>query len=618
MKLDRKTLSEIPSVIEDDPLRALQTLPGVQSASDISSGLYIRGGGPDQNLVLMEGATVYNPTHAFGFFSTFNGDAVTDLSLYKGAYPATYGGRLGGVLDVEMVQETTPDFHGKVALSLISARVFLEGQLDGDHWWGSARRSFLEPVLGAIRTDENPIPDWYFYDINAGYTSYRGGGMTRLLFYRGRDEVAVDADVNTGLTLGWGNTVALLSHERFLNDSLEGRLSLSHSRYDSETDAEILATNFNITNRLRDTTLAARLNWSAAERHQVVSGLSYAWYDFNYSQVFNLTAPFEYGSQPGELAAYVEDNWFVDDLSTVRAGVRYRYLSEGSRQWWEPRLALSRQVRPDLRLKVSGGVYNQYLQLVSTEGFSSGDFYVPIDETAEPGRSLQAVVGADWKVDGRTDVSVEAYNTDLKNLVTLDQNQPVDQNSLVADDLFVTEGKGYARGLEVFLRHKREQWSGWVGYTLGWTERSFAELNGGESFVPKYDRRHDLNLLVSRQTGSWRLSAAFRYATGQAFTPAASRYQLENPATGEIEDEGQILSGARNSARLLPYHRLDVSARRPITLFGLRGEFVAEVFNLYNRRNEWFVQYDTEENVTEATVVRMLPLIPSVGVNLEF
>jgi len=281
-------------------------------------------------------------------------------------------------------------------------------------------------------------------------------------------------------------------------------------------------------------------------------------------------------------------------------------------------MSLSRQVRPDLRLKLGGGIYHQYLQLVSTEGFSSGDFYVPIDETADPGRSWQLVAGAEWQADEQTEVSLEVYNTGLENLVALDSNVPVDQNSLVADELFVTDGKGYARGIEVFVRHKRDSWTGWLGYTMGWTRRTFAELNGGESFVPKYDRRHDLNLLVARQAGHWKLSASFRFATGQAFTPAAARYQLPDPATGQVDDEQQILSGARNSGRLLPYHRLDVSARHPLSLLGLKGEFVAEIFNLYNRRNEWFVQYDTDESVTEASVVGMLPLIPSVGVNFEF
>jgi len=215
-------------------------------------------------------------------------------------------------------------------------------------------------------------------------------------------------------------------------------------------------------------------------------------------------------------------------------------------------------------------------------------------------------------------VSFEVYNNDLQNLVELDNRAPVDQSSFAAEDIFVTGGNGSARGFEVFFRRQQGRATGWLGYTLGWTKRRFDELNGGESYPPKYDRRHDINVVLGWEAGSWSLAASFRYATGQAFTPASGRYQIRDPGTGEVNEIGQILPGARNSGRLAPYHRLDVSARRPIRIFGLPAELVLEIFNLYSRRNEWFVQYDTSEDVTEVTVVKMLPLIPSIGVNIAF
>ena len=231
VNLDAQTLDAIPGIVEPDPLRALQILPGVQAASDISSGLYIRGGGPDQTLVLMDGVTVYNPTHAFGFFSTFSNDVVDDVSLYKGAYPAEYGGRLGAVLDVGMKKPDSDKIGGKAGISTISARVFLEGRLGQDHWLVSGRRSYLEPILSAVRTEENPIPEYYFYDMNLAYVSERGGGRTIFQFYNGRDEVSADAGANTNFDLSWGNTVAMLRHERFFTDQLEARFTLSNSRY---------------------------------------------------------------------------------------------------------------------------------------------------------------------------------------------------------------------------------------------------------------------------------------------------------------------------------------------------------------------------------------------------
>jgi len=618
MSLDAGTLEAVPSVIEPDPIRALQSLPGVQAASDISSGLYIRGGGPDQTMVLMDGVTVYNPTHAFGFFSTFNNDAVRGVDLYKGAYPAAYGGRLGAVLDVSMREPMSDKVRGKVGISLIAARGLLEGKLGKDHWLISGRRSYLEPLLDAIRTPEDPIPSYYFYDVNATYLTERLGGVTSLTFYHGNDDIAVDADVNTAFNIGWGNTVAALRHSRFLSDEVEGRLTLSNSHYKSTTDAEILATGFDVDNQLNDITLAAVVDWFASPAHHLTFGLGHSWYEFTYRQEFNLNTTVDYASRPAELAAFAEDRWFLDDWTTLRTGLRARFISDGDRQLLEPRLALSRAVRPDLRLKFGAGLYNQYLQMVGTEGFSAGDFYLPIDETADLGRSWQSVLGAAWNINPQDLLSVELYATGLDDLVEFDNQAALEQSSLTADDIFVTDGKGYARGAEIFLQRKTDRFIGWLGYTLGWTNRNFDELNGGNDFVPKYDRRHDINAVASWQAGSWRLAASFRYATGQAFTPASARYQVRDPGSGDILDNGQILPADRNSARLLPYHRLDISARRPFRLFGKPAELVLEIFNLYNRRNEWFVQYNTEDEVTEATVVRMLPLIPSVGVNLEF
>jgi len=215
-------------------------------------------------------------------------------------------------------------------------------------------------------------------------------------------------------------------------------------------------------------------------------------------------------------------------------------------------------------------------------------------------------------------VTAEVYTTGLSDLLEFDNRAPVDQTGFTAENLFVTGGEGWARGLEVFYRRQQGRFTGWLGYTLGWTERRFDELNGGDAFVPKYDRRHDVNAILSWQAGAWKLSSAFRFATGQAFTPASARYQVRDPGTGVINDFGQILPGDRNSGRLAPYHRLDVSARRPVSLFGAPAELSLSVFNIYSRRNEWFVQYDTDGEVTEVSVTKMLPLIPSVGVNFEF
>jgi len=617
LNLDQMTLKSIPSVIEPDPLRALQALPGVQSASDISSGLYIRGGGPDQNLIAANGVTVYNPTHAFGFFSTFNSDVVDDVALYKGAYPAAYGGRLGAVLDVGLRKDTSPELSGKLGVSLIAVRGLLEGRLGPDQWYVAGRRSWLDPLLDALRSDENPIPDYFFYDANVGFTSDRGGGRTVLSWYHGLDDLGVDAETFIDFDLNWGNDVLLLSHARELSETTDMTVALSRSRYESLTDATVFSTDFDVTNTLQDVTLKGALNRDLGDRHRLTFGLSASWYEFVYRQSFSLESQVDYDAAPFELAGYLEDRWFLGE-TIIRSGLRVRHIGDGDRWLAEPRLSISRPLNPELRWKLGGGLYNQYLQLVSTEGFSAGDFYLPIDETADPGRSWQAVTGLEWTPSGRDLVTAEVYTTGLSDLLEFDNRAPVDQTGFTAENLFVTGGEGWARGLEVFYRRQQGRFTGWLGYTLGWTERRFDELNGGDAFVPKYDRRHDVNAILSWQAGAWKLSSAFRFATGQAFTPASARYQVRDPGTGVINDFGQILPGDRNSGRLAPYHRLDVSARRPVSLFGAPAELSLSVFNIYSRRNEWFVQYDTDGEVTEVSVTKMLPLIPSVGVNFEF
>lgn len=616
--LDAAGLSAVPGIVEADPLRALQFLPGVQAASDISSGLYIRGGGPDQTLVLMDGVTVYNPTHAFGFFSTFNNDAVRSVNLFKGAYPARYGGRLGAVVDVRMRQETAPGIHGSAGISLIAARAQLEGRVGPDHWLVSARRSYLEPLLAALRTPEDPIPSYAFYDLNATYVSDRGDGRTVLAVYHGHDGIFTDAGANTAFDLGWGNTVVSLRHARFLSDSLEGSLGLSTSRYRSTTEAEFLATGFEIDNRLRDHTLRGDLDWQPSPAHRVTGGAGISWYDFSYLQAFNRQTQIDYTAAPAEIAVYLEDSWTPAAHTAVTAGLRGRRLSDGDRYFVEPRLAVRRALGDRWAVKLGGGLYNQYLQLVTTEGFSAGDFTLPMDESVEPGLSWQSVAGLEWRPSAGGRFSLEVYANELENLVEFDNRAPVDQGGFTAEEIFVTGGRGYARGAELFYQRDFGTATAWAGYTLGWSKRRFAELNGGDWYPPKYDRRHDFNALVTWRAGGWHLGAALRYATGQAFTPAAARYQLQDPATGGDPEAAQVLPAGRNSARLAPYHRLDLSASRPIRLFGLPAELVVEVFNVYSRRNEWFVQYETEDEVTEATMVRMLPVIPSVGVNLEF
>jgi len=618
VELPAETLVKPPGLVERDIVRGLQLLPGVQAASDVSSGLYVRGGGPDQNLILLDQIPLYNPTHAFGFFSTFNADAIKDVALYKGAYPARYGGRLGAVLDVANRDGNRKEIQGRGGVSVIAARLTLEGPVGKGSWIVSGRRTYLDPLLAAIRNEDNEIPDYYFYDLNARVNqSPREEDNIAVSGYFGRDDLHLDLDTGTFLDVRWGNAAGTVKWTHLFRPGLYGNFLLAGSRYDSRSTFQVFETPIEFKNRVRDVSAKADVDWRVHRDHALNLGLLASSLTFGYESEFNQSEEPEYDQRPTSFAVYAEDEWQTDRRTVVKPGLRAEYFSEDDRTRLEPRLTVSHQLRNGLRLKGGGGLYTQHLQLVTTEGFSGADLWVPTDETAEAGRAWQLVASAELEPAKDHTISAEAYYTGLQNLIQLDTRTSGDAEGQSTEDLFRTGGTGYATGLELFAQRTAGTLTGWVGYTLGWSRRTFADVNLGREFPPKYDRRHDLKVVAELERGKWKYGLNFVYASGQAFTPAGSRFALDEPSTGE-PDQGIVDYPEKNSARLLPYHRMDVSIAREGHLFGAGAEWFLQIFNVYNRRNEWFVSYDTSELVIDADVAHQLPLIPTVGVNFAF
>lgn len=618
VKLDSDDLARIPGVVEADPIRALQLLPGVQAASDISSGLYVRGGGPDQNLILLDGVPVYNPTHAFGLFSTFNPDAIGDVTLYKGAYPAEYGGRLGAVLDVGNRPAEGPGFSGRAGVSTIAARLHLEGSWAQGSWSVGGRRTYLDPLLAVLRRSTPEVPSYWFHDTNGRFTWLGDTHRLEATAYVSRDDLGLTAEPDISVDLGWGNTVGSLRYRWTPGETFSAGLQTWFSRYGSTTDLDILNTPIRFENRLVDVSAGGDLLWFLPPHHRLKVGALWSYYDFGYTQSFNSVEDIDFQETPDDLSLFVEDLWTPRSETSVRAGLRTRYVTDGDRVLWEPRLSVRQQVHPEWALKAAGGIYHQYLQLITTEGFTAGDLYLPLDETARPSRSLQAVLGVEYEPSRRWRLSVETYATDLQDLVTLRQDGAVDDSNTSTANVFVTGGEGWATGVELFAERRMGAVTGWAGYALGWTRRRWEELNQGKEFPPKYDRRHDLKGVLQWERGKWRYGASFVLGSGQAFTPASARYAITEPATGETIPV--ILPAERNSSRLLPYHRLDLSVSRSFRKFGVDGEWTFQLFNAYSRRNDWFVTYDSEDagEPVDVEVVRQLPLIPSLGVSFGF
>ena len=619
--LPMTSLQKMPAMGEPDLLRSLQLLPGVQTSSDYSSGLYVRGGGPDQTGILLDQVRLYNPSHAFGFFSTFNPDAIKDVTFYKGAYPARYGGNLGGVLDVQNRDGNRRRFSNRGGVSLISSRYMSEGPLGRGSWMAAGRRTYIDPALRAVRRAVDGLDGlgYWFYDLNAKINSQLTPEDNLMVSAYGGDDhldVSVGDSTNTlSFANEWGNRALTGRWTHLFSPALFGRAILLYSQYRSDIIIDLFGTPIEIRNKVRDVTLKGDLDWFASPEHTLRAGIDLTRFRFDYGVRFD-----EYREnqvvQPYLLSAYVQDDWQVTPLTEALLGLRGSWYEEGGRLSLNPRFSLSRVLQEGLRAKLAGGSYRQYLQLVSTEGFGGGDVWVSLDETVDPGRSWQGVSGLEWEPSGTWKVSIESYYTSLANLVLLDEDQEENAEQRTSEDVFKTGGEGYATGLELFAEKRRGSLTGWLGYTLGWTRRKFPEIDEGRSFPPKYDRRHDVSMTGKYRSGGWTWTANFVYGTGQAYTPAGARYTLRDPASGRPVD--RLLAARRNSARLLPYHRLDAGVRRAVGIFGAEAEFYLQIFNLYNRRNEWFIQYDPEDSEQEPTVVRMLPVLPTFGFDFRF
>ena len=598
-----KPVQQLPALGEADLLRSLQLLPGIQAVSDISSGLYVRGGGPGQTAILLDDIPLYNPSHLFGLFSTFNPDAIKKVDLYKGAYPAPYGRTLGAVLDVSNREGNRKRTSGRGGVSLISGRLLTEGPVGQGSWMLAGRRTYLEPVLSAIRSRGVDIPlNYYFYDFNGKVNQRWGDDTFTVSTYWGQDDLWLDLedDEESFVDLRWGNRALTARWTRVFSPALFGHFMAAGSSYESIIALRFLDAPVRIANRIRDLSLKGDLDYFANRHHTLSLGFLATLFEFHFARSFNERTQLDLRQEPVLLEGYVQDEWRLGPTTQVQLGGRGTYFSVGDRLHFTPRLSLSHALSDKVQVKAAGGVYRQHLQLITTEAFSGGDFWVPLDSTVEPGRSYQAVTGVEWTPSQRYQLSVEAYYTDLANLVTVDTEVADDNEATHSDAVFNSNGTGWASGIEVFWQRRTGALTGWVGYALSWTRRTFPELNAGRPFPPKHDRRHDLSFVASYKVGAWRFGANLAYATGQAFTPVS-----ETPAQ-------------RNSARLLPYHRLDVSASRSFELWRADSELYVQIFNVYSRRNEWFVQLDSVEPEVDPRKIEQLPIIPTLGFNFSF
>lgn len=611
---------------EVDIFRTLQLLPGISSASELSSGLYVRGGSPDQNLILLDGVTVYNPSHLAGFISSFNNDAIKDVRMIKGAFPAEYGGRLSSVVDLTMKEGTKDELSGKAGLSLISSKLTLEGPIDeNSSFMISGRRFYFDLLLSMIEDD---APDYYFYDFNAK-ANYKlsENDVVYVSGYFARDVFDLDEETDENAGINWGNSTANIRWMHIVNPELFTNFSLVYTDYVFNADFGDDDANFNTGSRIRDVVVKGNAEYLAYDDHVIKSGVDITWHNFN--ALINLDDSFDPNNvdystgktiNTFDISAYVQDEWNATDRLDMNYGVRAYYFQQGGYFDLEPRISATYLTDPGIRLKGAFSIANQYLHLIVRNNISlPTDLWFPSTENLKPSRAYQAVFGAETNLfDDEILFSVESYYKSMTNL--LEYRDDAEFTLGVPDESQFTSGTGEAYGVEFFIHKQLGSFTGWLGYTLSWTTRQFDELNDGKEFFPRYDRRHDISMTLNYEINdTWELGAAWVYGTGQAYTLPTGTYFWNRGYGNEPYNFSD-----RNGVRLASYHRLDLNLMYKFEAYNLPWQLSINIYNTYNRRNPFAVyvdeEYDYMTNESEKVLkqITLFPIIPTLGLSVEF
>ena len=664
-----KTIKDIPALMgEKDVLKVLQLMPGVQSGSEGQSGLYVRGGGPDQNLIILDGATVYNAQHLFGFFSLFNGDALRSVELIKGGFPARYGGRLSSVIDMNMKDGNKEKYTGELGIGVISSKGLIEGPIakGKGSFIVSGRRTYIDALTQPIIRSFNDgnTAGYYFYDLNAKANYeinsknrvYLSGYFGRDKFYlRERYEGSIEDEIETysnDVDFGWGNATGTARWNHLFGPKLFSNTSLIYSFYElgiSSEEQSSNSSNFTLGygSGITDYTLKQDFDWYANNDHKVKFGLQATHHTFTPDALvvkdpdfgLNIDRKTEYTSV--ETGLYVEDEWKISNRLKSLYGLRLSTFTTNNTTYInpEPRISLAYNVKSDLAVKASYATMNQYVHLLSTSGVGlPTDLWVPATDLVKPQNSQQLAAGIAKDFNKQNlSLTVEGYYKTMNNIIGYKEGasflaiQESDEGleSISWEDN-VTSGTGVSYGAEVLLQRKQGKLTGWVGYTLSWTTQQFDELNNGEKFFARYDRRHDISLVgIYEFSDNITLSATWVYGTGNAITLPISTYQISemssvnSPGRNNFYWANGTEYTARNDFRMRAYHRADIGVQ--VTKEKKKGirtwEFSA--YNFYNRRNPFYYFIGLEDQFEPDSKqvlkqISLFPVLPSVSWNFKF
>jgi hypothetical protein len=658
--LTMEQVKSIPAFLgEIDILKTIQLLPGVRNAGEGSAGIYVRGGGPDQNLILLDDAVVYNTGHLFGFFSIFNSDAIKNVSLIKGGMPAQYGGRLSSVLDISMKEGNDKKVEVDGGIGLIASRISIQGPIKKDKasFILSARRTYVDALAKPFIKKDNAFhgSGYYFYDLNAK-VNYKFSEKDRLYLsgYFGKDKfdfVNGKQSLNVGVL--WGNSTGTLRYNHVFNNRLFGNTTLFFNDYNFSFTAKQNDFKIRLVSGIRDLNIKQDFDLYPFTGHKLKFGAMYTYHTFTPSVasgqqdsvIFKpINAQTKYAH---EAALYLQDDWDINDKLKINAGLRWSAFQQvgaykiystdanGNRtdstvydkgqpvktySGIEPRLTLRYSINDKTSIKGSVTKNFQYIHLVSNAGTTlPTDLWVPSTYKVEPQESWLYALGLfkNFK-DNQWETSVEVYYKSMKNQIEYEEGYT--PNTLDDTENHFTFGKGWSYGSEFFINKTKGRLTGWIGYTLSWTWRKFDKLNFGEKYPSKFDRRNDLSVVsIFELTKKWKLSADFVFGSGNAATLPQKFYIFNGVLTQEYS--------RINEYRLPSYHRFDFSAiytPQQRHQHKIKNQWVFSIYNAYSRKNPYFIYFDQEGNPYNGTLkvqakqVSLFPIIPAVTWNFKF
>nr|WP_262907675.1 TonB-dependent receptor [Hymenobacter sp. BT770] len=635
---------------EVDILKTLQLKPGIQSGGEGTSGLFVRGGSADQNLVLLDNALVYNPNHLFGLFSVFNSDAVQSVDLYKSGFPAQFGGRLSSVVDVKLREGDRQHYVATGGVGLISSRLTYEGPINKGKgsFIVSGRRTYFDIFTRALnkanegKEDYSPIPDYYFYDLNAK-ANYTLGDKDQLFLsgYLGRDTFGFNSSGGFDFKFNWGNTIGTLRWNHVFSPKLFVNTSVSVSDYKYDLTNKLDQFSFKLGSSITDYSGRTDFEYTPNDRHVLKAGAQLTQHKFGVGRLdansgdgrVNFGSDVSYYGLDGAL--YASDNFKATDKLQLEGGLRLTGFRSGSNQYGglEPRASARYSLNDRTSLKASYALMYQYVHLVTNSGASlPTDIWYPSRLSVQPQRSQQLSSGVSFLLgQGKYLLTNEVYYKWGRNQVDFKDGAQLFVNpELDAEFIF---GKSWSYGDELYLEKKTGKTTGWIGYTLAWSWRNFQPqrgttgVNNGQDFHPNYDRRHNLTVVLLHQLNARiNLTASFIYTSGSLTTLPLGRFGVQDipgSSTG-IDPRPVPIYPNRNSYQLIPYHRLDLGV---VYKIGTRRnqDLTLSIYNAYNRRNAYFVFFETvKDKATDRTTgfqakqVSLFPVIPSLTYNFRF